>query len=337
MRFVIFKKNVLILIVFFCMHKLSGQGVAINSEKNPPNVSAMLDISSANKGLLIPRLFLTGVNDAKTIQEPANALLVYNTNDDASVFSGGKGFYYNAGTEKETQWVKITIDDKVWLLNGNKDINVNTDFIGTTTEQDLVFKRGNLEGLRLGQGSTLFGGNYGDVIEDFIPGGSGIRFMWLPARYAFRAGSVSGSQWSAANVGYGSFAGGTNTTASGKSSVSIGNLNIASGDYAVALGNSDTASGYTSFAIGNSTKASAEYSVAMGYNTKSSGVASTSTGHGTSAKGNFSTAMGHNTTALKTAGVAMGSETSAKGEYATAMGFQIRQMVMPLWLLAIII
>jgi len=36
-----------------------------------PDVSAELDITTTNKGLLIPRIALTGTNDITTINSPA--------------------------------------------------------------------------------------------------------------------------------------------------------------------------------------------------------------------------------------------------------------------------
>ena len=57
---------------------LCAQSVSINPTGNPPNASAVLDVNSANKGLLIPRINLTGSNDVATIPTPANSLLIYN-------------------------------------------------------------------------------------------------------------------------------------------------------------------------------------------------------------------------------------------------------------------
>ncbi|MEI6433653.1 MAG: hypothetical protein WCP32_02335 [Bacteroidota bacterium] len=53
--------------------------VAINSNGNPPDISAMLDISSSNRGFLPPRLTLTAANSPAPIAAPAPGLLVYNT------------------------------------------------------------------------------------------------------------------------------------------------------------------------------------------------------------------------------------------------------------------
>jgi hypothetical protein len=58
---------------------LYAQNVAINSTGASPKASAMLDISSANKGLLLPRVTLTGTGDVSTIPLPDTSLLVYNT------------------------------------------------------------------------------------------------------------------------------------------------------------------------------------------------------------------------------------------------------------------
>lgn len=44
-----------------------------------PDTSALLDISDAHKGVLIPRVALTSTTDATTIPLPANSLLVYCT------------------------------------------------------------------------------------------------------------------------------------------------------------------------------------------------------------------------------------------------------------------
>ncbi|HNW70907.1 MAG TPA: hypothetical protein PKI01_10925 [Bacteroidales bacterium] len=74
----------------------SQQGVSINTAGTPANPSAMLDVSSTSKGLLIPRVSLTSINDVTTIASPATSLLVYNTN--AAMVGGAVGFWYFNGT-----------------------------------------------------------------------------------------------------------------------------------------------------------------------------------------------------------------------------------------------
>ncbi|HNW88805.1 MAG TPA: hypothetical protein PKN48_04030 [Bacteroidales bacterium] len=74
----------------------SQQGVSINATGAPADPSAMLDVSSLSKGLLIPRVSLTSINDVTTIPSPAISLLVYNTN--AAMIGGAVGFWYFDGT-----------------------------------------------------------------------------------------------------------------------------------------------------------------------------------------------------------------------------------------------
>jgi len=77
----------------------TAQSVGINTDGSTANASAMLDIKNPNKGLLIPRVALSGTGDAVTIAAPAVSLLVYNT---AAAGAGGTavvpGFYYWSGS-----------------------------------------------------------------------------------------------------------------------------------------------------------------------------------------------------------------------------------------------
>lgn len=67
-----------------------SQSVAINASGFPADSSAMLDISSTSKGVLLPRVHLLSEYDSVTIHKPAISLLVYNVN---KALPGGKGYY----------------------------------------------------------------------------------------------------------------------------------------------------------------------------------------------------------------------------------------------------
>ncbi len=82
--------------------QLIAQNISVNSTGALPDPSAMLDVVSPNKGLLIPRVILTGINDNTTIPNPATSLLVYNTSP--SMVGGGVGFWYWDGT----QWARFS-------------------------------------------------------------------------------------------------------------------------------------------------------------------------------------------------------------------------------------
>ncbi len=86
---------VLIFFTYISYTFVSAQ-VAINSTGNPPDGSAMLDINASDRGLLIPRISLTGTNDNTTISSPTIGLLIYNTNTVSDVTPG---FYFYSGSE----------------------------------------------------------------------------------------------------------------------------------------------------------------------------------------------------------------------------------------------
>jgi hypothetical protein len=71
-----------------------AQGVAINTNGNGADSSAMLDVSSTSKGMLVPRMDSA---HRVTIHNPATGLLVYQTNGSTP------GFYNFNGTV----WVKV--------------------------------------------------------------------------------------------------------------------------------------------------------------------------------------------------------------------------------------
>lgn len=82
-----------IAMAYFFIGKIFAQNISINAIGALPDNSAMLDISSATKGLLIPRVSLADITDTITIPSPANAVVAYNTN--AAMTNGnGVGFYY---------------------------------------------------------------------------------------------------------------------------------------------------------------------------------------------------------------------------------------------------
>jgi len=82
----------LFVVIFFLINSVTlSQNVAINADGSSPDSSAMLDISSTSKGLLIPRIEL-----ANRPANPAKGLLIFQTDN-------SPGFYYFDGAS----WVKI--------------------------------------------------------------------------------------------------------------------------------------------------------------------------------------------------------------------------------------
>ena len=81
--------------LFFLAYGLSAQ-VAINMDGSAANSSAMLDVKSDTKGLLLPRMTQSQI---EAIANPANGLLVYNSDDEH--------FYFYDDAAGEYKEVKI--------------------------------------------------------------------------------------------------------------------------------------------------------------------------------------------------------------------------------------
>ncbi len=123
-----------------------------------PNTNALLDLKnqsdeSSTKGLLLPRVGLKAINDTYPMTTPLSAgMVVYNTaTAGTSPNNVIPGYYYYDGQK----WVRISGDD--WHLTGNAGTTATTNFLGTTDNVDLVFKRNNLVAGVLGSTNTSYG------------------------------------------------------------------------------------------------------------------------------------------------------------------------------------
>ncbi|MEO8591208.1 MAG: hypothetical protein ABI432_17650 [Flavobacteriales bacterium] len=118
---------------------VEAQNVAINSTGVAPAASAMLDITSANSGVLIPRIALSATTVAAPVAAPATSLLVYNTaTAGAAPTNVTPGYYYWDGA----QWVRFAGATDAWLTTGNAGTVPGTHFIGTTDAKDWLIKTG---------------------------------------------------------------------------------------------------------------------------------------------------------------------------------------------------
>ena len=97
-----------------------AQSVAINTDKSAPNPSAMLDVKSNNKGLLIPR---TSTTSRLAITNPAKGLMLYDT-------TAGSFWFYNGSSWNVLSTGSI---NNYWKTNGGNIYNANGGNVGINT------------------------------------------------------------------------------------------------------------------------------------------------------------------------------------------------------------
>lgn len=89
---------------------------------NTPNASAILDITSTNKGFLPPRVALTGTADVNTIASPTTGLFIYNSaTAGTSPSNVTPGLYYYDGSK----WQRV--------INQQPDATIDFDKATPTT------------------------------------------------------------------------------------------------------------------------------------------------------------------------------------------------------------
>lgn len=270
-----------------------------------PDQSAVLDVSSANKGLLMPRMSLQQRN---SIQNPAKGLIVYQTD----MISG---FYYFDGEEwkgltNETKEKSVTGTDGDWTLIGNSGTNPTTNFIGTTDNQPLAFRVNNIKAGLLSSSLTFLGYSSG------LSNTSGTN------NTAYGAFSMQSNTTGGFNVALGANSMFNNTT--GVANFGLGYASL----FSTTTGNNNVGVGYNSLysnAIG-------DYNVAVGNNALFSNTASANmaVGYGaaysnTSGSNNMALgayAMYSNTTGGSNTYIGSASGYSATGSRNIFIGFQ---------------
>ncbi len=138
---------------FFLPRQAYSQGVAINAGAQPADPSAQLDISSQQKGLLIPRLTQT---ERGNITLPAKALLIYNLTN--------QQFEVNTGTPAQPAWEAIVtfqsgnLQNGYWKLGGNS-VPAESGKIGSENNKPLELITGNMLRLYIDTSGTRIGIN----------------------------------------------------------------------------------------------------------------------------------------------------------------------------------
>ncbi|MEO6540377.1 MAG: hypothetical protein ABIN74_05280, partial [Ferruginibacter sp.] len=147
------KKNYLLFIIAFLFVEIAhGQSLAINTDGSAANASALLDIKSNAKGVLVPRMLKTERN---AIGSPAPGLLVYQNGPDSV------GFYFYNGSS--WLWMATAVNAADWGTTGNAGTDTSINFLGTTNNMPLRLKQNSqwLGQFNANNGTFFLGNNSG--------------------------------------------------------------------------------------------------------------------------------------------------------------------------------
>ena len=123
-----YSKLILVGLIMGTVKLMTAQNVAINDDGSAPNSSAMLDVSSTTKGMLVPRMTAT---ERGNISSPATGLVVYQTD-------GTEGFYYKTSGG----WVLLINDGSNLNASNLATGTVPTARLGSGTADNTTFLRG---------------------------------------------------------------------------------------------------------------------------------------------------------------------------------------------------
>lgn len=300
--------------LFLVLHNFAYAQVGIGTSS--PNSSAILEVNSKNKGLLIPSISLNSLTDASTISSPATSLLVWNNGSGSLSVAG---FYY----WNNSQWNLISTgsssnnginSSSAWNTTGTNIGNyssANTPLsLGTSTLDDLIFKVNGSTMGRLGTNNSVSFGSAASAAQNGIAIGN--------SSSSYQGIAIGTNASVTANE---SVAMGANTQISGYRSTALGYNAKVTVNEATAVGNNSEANGFQSTAIGYNAKTTTNEATAIGKNSIAGGYQSIALGHNAKTTSNGETALGINSLTNNQNSTALGSGTSATGQNSTAIGY----------------
>jgi hypothetical protein len=126
-----------------------SQGTAINSTGNAADSSAMLDVSSAKKGVLFPRMNTAQVN---AIVSPAVGLLIYNTDINCFQYWDGSSWLNDCGSSTPGSPVTSPCITK----GGTASASITTGSCGYSSVLSLVGSLGNIQWQQSSDGNYFY-------------------------------------------------------------------------------------------------------------------------------------------------------------------------------------
>ena len=153
------KKKILLFMLFGATVSVFAQDGSVGIGTTKPDNSAILDLSSNKKGLLMPRMFL---KEKDAILNPAIGLKVYQTDSEVGEYLFDGKTWNKILTTKEA--FSITNDPNDWSFGGNSP--AAGSFIGTNNGIPLEFKISSVRSglIDVANTNSLFGFNTGIVM-----------------------------------------------------------------------------------------------------------------------------------------------------------------------------
>ncbi len=140
------KKFIILISIMLLYIALGYAQVAINTDGSAPDSSAILDIKSTNRGLLLPRMTTVQISE---ILNPAAGLLVFNTDSsDFYGFNGSKWIALWDASDTISPWVcgdpitdsrdgksytTVQIGNQCWMA---ENLNIGTRIDGSNNQTD---------------------------------------------------------------------------------------------------------------------------------------------------------------------------------------------------------
>ena len=301
--------------------------VAINTDGSNPDASAILDMSSTDKGVLVPRMATT---QRTSISNPAIGLLVFDTTTESFWFNATAGWIELSSTSTLTEIADADADTKIQVEEGTDEDIIRFDISGT---EFMRLDSGRLEFVNTG--NSIFIGEGAGAGDDF-------NNLSSIGNIAIGNSAFSNNISSEGNISIGHQALYLNTTghnniATGQNALyknTTGYNNVATGSHALyknTTGYNNIATGYQALYLnttGNSniaTGANTLYLNTTGYNniaTGSHALYKNTTGNSNTANGShalFLNTTGNSNTASGFGALqnnTIGSENTAIGSYA---------------------
>jgi trimeric autotransporter adhesin len=243
------KKIFFVFVILGLYKNILAQNVGIGT--TVPNTSAQVDITSSNKGLLIPRM---GTAAIASINSPAKGLMVYDSTKNQLMV--------NMGTSALPNWQTI-VANSGWALTGNSTTNSATHFVGTTDLQPLLLKVANQNSGYIDFNSTIANTSFGyqalvSNTTGYFNTGNGYKSLYSNTTGLRNAAggylTLYSNTTGVNNTAYGAFALTSNTSGSGNTAYGT-NASFQN------IGSFNTAIGHTALA----TTTNSQYNTAIGY------------------------------------------------------------------------